>query len=89
MSSPKKIFKKLKKGSKKIGNVLTGGALFGEKEKSAAPQEIPEIVPPPVIPLPDDEEVKKARRRSLNAQYRRRGRQSTILSDAYGSKLGG
>jgi hypothetical protein len=37
--------------------------------------------PLPTMPIMDDEEVTKARRRSLQAQTRRRGRASTILSD--------
>ena len=41
------------------------------------------------MPLADDEEVRRARRRSITSQMRRRGRQSTILtSDASGDRLG-
>lgn len=35
----------------------------------------------PAIPLPDDAEVRRSRRRSITAQMRRRGRASTILTD--------
>lgn len=47
--------------------------------------------PEPVIPTPDDATVKDARRRSITAQLRRRGRSSTILTgDSGGSDaLGG
>jgi hypothetical protein len=39
------------------------------------------------MPLPDDQAVANARRRSLAAQISRQGRQSTILSDT-SQKLG-
>ena len=43
-----------------------------------------------VMPLPDDDAVKKARKRSYAAQRRRSGRMSTILSQsASGGTLGG
>lgn len=42
----------------------------------------PPIIPPTVMPTPNGDEAKKARRRSLSAQMGRQGRQSTILSDA-------
>lgn len=38
--------------------------------------------PPPVAPLPDEEDIKRARRRSTTAQLQRSGRASTILSDS-------
>lgn len=37
--------------------------------------------PKPVIPAANDDAVRKARQRSIAAQLRRRGRQSTILTD--------
>lgn len=37
--------------------------------------------PEPEIPLADSSEVRQARRRSIAAQMRRRGRASTILTD--------
>lgn len=42
--------------------------------------------PEPVMPLPDDDQVMAAKRRSLAEQQRRRGRASTILTseDALG-----
>lgn len=55
------------------------GGLFGSKPQAVVP---PPIIPPPPMPTPDGDEAKKARRRSLSAQYARQGRQSTVLSDA-------
>lgn len=74
-----------------IGAVLSGGsALMGildRPDKSGGQ-------PPPVepaTPLPDEEAMKKARRRSITAQMARRGRASTILTnqDSGGDALGG
>jgi len=56
------------------------GGLFG----SPKPKAIPE---PTVMPLPDDEAVRKARLKSLREQQKRGGRASTILSTE--DKLGG
>lgn len=71
-----------------IGAVLSGGsALLGvlDKDKPAAP---PPVEPP--TPLPDDEAMRKARRRSITSQMARRGRASTILTDqGTGDALGG
>lgn len=46
----------------------------------AKPQPQPTIPPPVQIPLPDDEAVKAAKKKSLAAQKGRSGRQSTILT---------
>lgn len=59
------------------------GGLFGGKQP--APVVPPPILPPPPMPVAQGDEAKKARRRSLQAQYARQGRQSTILSDAVSS----
>ena len=37
--------------------------------------------PTPVMPLPDDEAVRAAKKKSTQLQQRRKGRQSTILSE--------
>ena len=70
-----------------IGTAISGGtALMGMLDKPDAAQ------PPPLekpTPLPDEEALKKARRRSISAQLGRRGRQSTILTDTGGDALGG
>lgn len=42
----------------------------------------PVIQSPPVMPTPDDQTVKDAKKKSLQRQYQRRGRESTIMSDA-------
>jgi len=46
--------------------------------------------PEPVIPLNDDDAARRARRRSITSQMRRRGRASTILTGGTdtGSTLG-
>ena len=70
-----------------IGTAISGGtALLGmlDKPDKAAP---PPLEPP--TPMPDEEALKKARRRSISAQLGRRGRQSTILTDTGGDALGG
>ena len=68
------------------GAVSAGASLYSAMNKpdAAAP-------PPPekATPMPDDEALKKARRRSISAQLGRRGRQSTILTDTGGDALGG
>lgn len=56
------------------------------------PKPVPEAVSevsasPPVMPTPDDEMMQLAKRRSLTEMMRRRGRASTILTDA--DALGG
>lgn len=40
------------------------------------------VEPPPVVPLPDEEDLKRAKRRSSAAQLQRSGRAATILSDS-------
>lgn len=52
--------------------------LATEREALAALQAGPE----PALPTADDEATKRARRRSIAAQLRRRGRASTILTDS-------
>lgn len=74
--------------SRKILNVATfglAGALFGGgKKKEPAPE--PQVAAPTVMPEPDDERIRQARRRSIIRQRGRRGRESTILT---GDRLGG
>lgn len=78
--------------SRKILNFATFGlagvaakALFGKKKKK---EEAPTTPEPAVMPLPDDERIGIARRRSIIRQRARRGRDSTILTTP-GSALGG
>lgn len=73
--------------AKKILNVATfglAGALFGKKKKKT-PAPAPEQKPA-VMPLADDEAVRRAKRKSIILQRSRRGRDSTILT---GDTLGG
>ena len=66
---------------------LVSGVLGGLKPPKTP--DAPVVEPPPVMPVPDDEAMKKARRRSITQQLSRRGRQSTILSDSSSDALGG
>ena len=73
-----------------VGSLLGGGAAvlnatgaLGGKKSSAPP---PVVEKPLVMPEPDDDAVKMARRRSLASQSARQGRASTILSDDYQSE---
>lgn len=77
----RKIFKTVTKLAGGVVGGILGKALFGGGKKTAAPET------PNVMPTPDDEAVKRARRRSIVEQMNRDGRQSTILSEDSG--LGG
>lgn len=68
--------KKLIGGVAKIALGTVGTVLgLGGKKKAAAPTPGPQI-----MPLADDEAVKRARRRSVADQMQRGGRTSTMLS---------
>lgn len=76
--------------SKRILSIATGGLLAGSiaggsKKKETAPAPAPTTER--VMPLPDDEAVRRARKASILKQRGRSGRSSTILSDS-GDKLG-
>jgi hypothetical protein len=64
---------------------MTG--MLGDKSSTQAPT----MTPPTVMPVPDDQAVQQAKRRSIAAQMARRGRASTILTDSQssGETLGG
>ncbi len=62
------------------------GLFSGKQQEVPAPVATPVVEPPTVMPLPDDEAAKKAKKRSLVAQQKRSGRSSTILSSE--EKLG-
>lgn len=66
-----------------IGMSLLGSVLGGGKSSPAPPP----ITQPTVMPTPDDEATRSAKRKSLAGQIQRRGRQSTILSDPVSSDL--
>ena len=59
-----------------IGAGVAGGSVLG----SVMNRKSPSVEAPKVMPTPDDEAMRRARRRSLASQLGRRGRQSTILS---------
>lgn len=67
--------------AKKILNIATfglaGAILGGGKKKKAEP--VPEREPQ-VMPMADDEAVRRARRRSILEQRSRSGRSSTMLT---------
>ena len=63
---------------------LLGGKLFGGGKSAPAPTQTPQV-----MPLPDDQAILDARKRSIAAQMKRGGRTSTILTDGSGSTLGG
>ena len=74
-----------------IGSLLGGTAsilnvagVFGGGGDSAAP---PSPSTPAVMPTPDDDATKAAKRKQLSALSQRRGRQSTILSEPVSSDL--
>jgi len=91
----------LKINTKVVINMITGeelecesynyegplGECGGKKEKPApAPAPPPEEQTPTVMPMPDDEEAKKKKKKEIQAQQKKGGRTSTILSSE--DKLG-
>jgi len=80
----------IKKTAKKVvASPLFFGGLFGDTiPEILETPEIPQPPPEPVMPIPDDEAAKRAKRRSLALQRQRGGRQSTILSDVGSETLG-
>ena len=74
-----------------IGGAASGaaslyGALSGGKDSPAPPT----VSKPTVMPSPDDDAMKLAKKKALAGQVQRRGRQSTVLeSDTSGDLLGG
>jgi hypothetical protein len=74
----KRTWSSMWEGSKKIAEKLgyeSAGVTPPSKDTLAARAE------PPVAPMPDDEELGRARRRRLAGSAGRTGRASTILSD--------
>lgn len=66
---------------------LIGSALNKNKTPAAT---APVAATPAVMPTPDDEAIRLARKRSITQQLSRGGRQSTLLTQApAGQKLGG
>lgn len=65
-----------------VGAALGGaGSLVGALGGGGGGGAAPAPSAPTVMPTPDDEAARAAKRKSLAAQAQRRGRQSTILSD--------
>lgn len=71
-----------KKIVKTVGGLATGvvGGLIGSALKGKKKPDAPEV-PAPVMPLPDDEAIRAAKKRSIISQRGRAGRSSTILTD--------
>lgn len=69
--------------------VMAVAAVAGGVAAAQAGKRSGTIAAPKPMPTPDDSAVAAARRRSLAAQYGRRGRQSTILTGGEDEKLGG
>lgn len=68
------------------GSVATAvGALSNNKRSPAPP---PPIAPPALMPTPDDQAAKLAKRRSIANQVSRSGRESTFLTPDPGGLLG-
>jgi hypothetical protein len=79
---PKYAFAGAYEPKKKFDGIILAKSLFGGAPK-------PVVTPPAVMPTPDDEAVKAAKKRKQAAAMQSTGRQSTILTD-YGNaeKLG-
>lgn len=60
-----------------VGGAVNGILGLKKKKKPDEPEDGPKI-----MPLPDDEAVKQARKKSIAAQMQRGGRASTLLSDS-------
>lgn len=87
----------LKKGVKKIGRIIEpiGSRLFFSRDNDAPsmPQPAPQAAAPtpspapsitpdiPVMPTPDDDAVRRTKRRATARQLARRGRLSTIFTE--------
>ena len=73
------VFESMREGSKKIGEVL-GYEKAGVTPKSDATKRKLAAAIPPVIPMPDEEDLRRQRRRRLSGQAQASGRAATILS---------
>lgn len=74
-----------------IGAIASVAAAVGSsllnKPKAPKQQKLPALAPVTVMPTPDDDAVRRARRRNLISQLAQSGRESTVLtsSDTLGS----
>ena len=71
------IFKKVTKAFTGLLGGILGGA---QKAPEPPPEPVPVVTPPTPVPLPDDEAVAAAKRRSIAKQMQRSGRASTMLT---------
>lgn len=78
-----------RKVTRAVGDV-TSSVLGLEKPESPQGVETPpKVEAPAVMPSPNDDAVRAAKRKSVAEQRRRGGRQSTILTTLDQEKLGG
>lgn len=73
------------------GAVSAGATAYSAHEQSKAAKAKPPasgLAPTPTMPVPDDQAIQQARRRSIVGQLARRGRASTILTEPTEEKLG-
>lgn len=56
------------------------GSVFGFGQKAPKPVKMPALAPVTPMPTPDDESVRRARRRTIAAQLAQSGRESTVLT---------
>jgi len=80
----RQAFQFSRSGTHSLTNVL-GGAVGKKSPTFTDVIDKPPVIPPKVIPLPDQDTIDEAKRRSLAAQLARSGRASTILSDSSNS----
>jgi hypothetical protein len=81
-----KVFGSNLKGALPLANIV---ANYFKPNDPDPPPPPPVVPPPPKMPVFDDEQAQVVRRKSVQDQYSRRGRASTILTDSDKEKLGG
>ena len=68
------------------GSLFSAASGFmGGGKSSPAPAAIPEVVEPAVMPDPDDQALKRRRRRKISQQRMRSGRMATTDSSSLGT----
>jgi hypothetical protein len=67
---------------------FTGPLLKSVFKGAPKPKKAPAFVPPPVMPVTDDEAVLRAKRRAAMDMQNRSGRLSTVLTDTQEQTLG-
>lgn len=74
-----------------LNTIFPGSGTVAQMGSEAAFPKLPElpaIKSPPVMPTPNDDAIRKMRRRSVAEMRQRSGRASTILSDGAAEHLG-